>query len=70
MTSALDTPWPDLGVQQGDIELAGHDWHWRKAVVETPFETVRRVEVQVFSDPASEDYSARIAGYVGEKVRW
>lgn len=70
VTSWLDTPWPDVGVQEGEIDLAGHDWHWRKAVVDTPFDTVRRVEVQVFVDAAADDYVTRLSGYVGEKVRW
>ena len=70
VSGQLDDPWPDVGVENGEIELAGHDWHWRKAVVETPYATVRRVEVQVFSDAASDDFVARLSGYVGETVRW
>ena len=70
VTSGLTNPWPDIGVQEGEVELAGHEWHWRKAVAATPFDSVRRVEVQVFADAAADEFVARLSGYVGEKVRW
>ena len=70
VTGQLDSPWPDVGVDDGQIALAGREWHWRKAVAETPFAGVRRVEVQVFSDAFDEDHVARLSGYVGEKTHW
>lgn len=70
VASQLDSPWPDVGVEEGETTLGGHVWRWRRAVAETPFATVRRVEFQVFSTAGVDDYVARLSGYVGEKVRW
>ena len=70
LRSQLETSWPDTDVEKGDVRLAGREWHWRKAVTETPYETLRRVELQVFLDRHDEDYLVRLAGYVGRNVRW
>jgi general secretion pathway protein I len=70
VASQLDDPWPDVGIKDGETTLGAHDWRWRRAVAETPFATVRRVEYQVFSTAGADDAAARLSGYVGEKVRW
>lgn len=70
VASQLDNPWPDVGIEDGEATLGGHDWRWRRAVAETPFGTVRRLECQVFPTAQADEYVARLSGYVGEKVRW
>jgi len=66
----LETSWPGIGVQNGDVEFVGHRWRWRRETSESPFGAVRRIEIQMFLDPDAPDYVTRLAGYTGENSPW
>ncbi|MEN8175463.1 MAG: type II secretion system minor pseudopilin GspI [Pseudomonadota bacterium] len=61
---------PESGTQQGTLSQGGRDWHWRLRVEETPYERVRRLEVQIFDEADSDSTLSRIAGYLGTGTRW
>lgn len=70
VNSQLLEPWPDTETADGEIRFAGRDWFWRKAVTDTPYPGVRRIEVQVFFDEKDQDYVTRLTGYSGENSPW
>ena len=41
----LEARWPDIGEQQGEVEMAQRTWRWRARVLATPDAGVRRVEL-------------------------
>ena len=62
----LASPWPALGLQDGDAEQAGARFAWRETVSGTPNPAFRKIEI-VVADPAQSDYAlARLTGYLGQ----
>lgn len=53
------------GVSEGNEVLAGREWHWRLELSATSDQQVLRADVEVAADPASDDISAQLTGYVG-----
>jgi len=61
----LASPWPALGLREGDAVQAGAQFTWRETVVGTPNPGFRRIEIVVV-DPAEPGYPlARLSGYLG-----
>ena len=62
----LASPWPALGLRDGDTEQAGARFNWREMVSGTPNPAFRKIEI-VVADPAQPDYAlARLTGYLGQ----
>jgi len=65
----LASPWPALGLSDGDALQAGARFVWRETVSGTPNPAFRRVEI-VVADPVQPDYTlARLVGYVGRAAQ-
>lgn len=60
----LETKFPDLGKKEGQTELAGKDWYWRKEVVKTTDDKFRMIRVSVSDDQRYERISAQVSSYV------
>lgn len=62
----LASPWPALGLRDGDAEQAGARFVWRETVSGTPNPAFRKIDI-VVADPAEPDYAlARLSGYLGQ----
>ena len=62
----LASPWPDLGLRDGDAEQAGASFLWRETISGTPNPAFRKIDI-VVSDPGQPDYAlARLTGYLGQ----
>ena len=61
----LEVGWPDIGEQQGEVEMAQRTWRWRWRVFATPDDGVRRVElgVALLTDGVASD-RASLTGFV------
>jgi general secretion pathway protein I len=55
--------WPGLDTTEGTLELGGREWHWRERVSSTPFEELRRVDIEITA-PKSPDVLARLAVFL------
>lgn len=42
--------WPGPRESNGTVRFAGRDWTWTMRIIETPDETIRRVDVEVSAD--------------------
>ncbi len=60
----LEGGWPEVGTQEGEVEMAGRAWYWTARVEATPEEAVRRVEVEVSKKADAEPVSS-VTGYLG-----
>lgn len=62
----LETPWPGVGLREGEAEQARAKFLWRETVSGTPNPAFRKIEITV-ADPAQPDYAlARLIGYLGQ----
>lgn len=59
--------WPSVGISNGDVEMAGHQWAWQRKVEETSDPLLRRVDIEIkFAE--NDDYTlARLSGFVTEE---
>jgi general secretion pathway protein I len=65
----LASPWPGVGVRNGDAEQALAKFVWRETVEGTPNPAFRKIEI-VVADPAQPDYAlARLVGYLGQSAQ-
>jgi general secretion pathway protein I len=60
----LETKFPDIGKKEGQAELAGKDWYWRKEVVKTTDDKFRMIRVSVSEDQRYERIAAQVSSYV------
>jgi general secretion pathway protein I len=64
----LEAAWPDLGASDGVVEMAGLEWRWDVAVVETPDPRVRRVDITV-QPKGAQGASTELSSFVEDKRR-
>jgi len=65
----LASPWPALGLRDGDAVQAGARFAWRETVSGTPNPAFRKIEI-VVADPEQPDYAlARLSGYLGQRTQ-
>lgn len=65
----LASPFPPLGLRDGDALQAGARFVWRETVSGTPNPAFRRIEI-VVADPQQPDYAlAQLVGYLGGPAR-
>ncbi len=60
----LETKFPDIGKKEGETELAGRDWYWRKEVVKTTDDKFRMIRISVSDDERYKRILAQVSSYV------
>lgn len=68
----INEPWPQLGVRDGQMQMAARDWRWRLTVSETPEADMRRLDVQVFAGTESleaRDPVVSVSGFASGRDR-
>jgi len=61
----LTQPWPDIGSTSGRVNLGRTDWFWEIRVSQTDVDRIRRIEAQVFVDPARDNGVASLIAFAG-----
>jgi general secretion pathway protein I len=62
----LESPWPALGLRDGDAEQAGARFVWRETVSGTPNPAFRKIEIVVAGRGEPGYVLARLSGYLGQ----
>ncbi|MGA9342793.1 MAG: type II secretion system minor pseudopilin GspI [Rhodanobacteraceae bacterium] len=57
---------PGTGRSDGQVEFANRQWRWTRDVKTTPDASIRRIDLVVYLDQAS-DPSATLTGFVSEQ---
>lgn len=60
----LEPQFPELGKKEGQVELAGKDWYWRKEVVKTTDDNFRMIRISVSEDERYQRIAAQVSSYV------
>ncbi len=60
--------WPELGLDRGSTQMAQRTWYWRRSVADTAEPDMRRIDVQVYTDPQQEQPVVKLSGFVGRRV--
>ena len=60
----LDAKFPEIGKKDGEMELAGRDWYWRKEIVKTSDDKFRMIRVSVSNDARYKRIVAQVSSYV------
>ncbi|MCJ8302026.1 type II secretion system minor pseudopilin GspI [Shewanella sp.] len=60
----LEAKFPDIGKKDGEMELAGLDWYWRKEIVKTSDDKFRMIRVSVSNDARYKRIVAQVSSYV------
>lgn len=60
--------WPELGLDRGRTQMAQRTWYWRRSVADTAEPDMRRIDVQVYTDPQQEQPVVKLSGFVGRRV--
>lgn len=60
----LESKFPEIGKKDGEMELAGRDWYWRKEVVKTTDDKFRMIRVSVSDDERYKRTIAQVSSYV------
>lgn len=60
----LETTFPELGKKEGQTELAGKDWYWRKEVVKTTDDNFRMIRISISDDDRYQRTVAQVSSYV------
>lgn len=64
----LEPSWPALGRSDGDAEMAGIEWRWEAAVIETPDPEVRRIDIRVHAIGRDGD-AAALSSFIAKTGR-
>jgi len=60
----LESKFPDIGKKEGQTELAGRDWYWRKEVVKTTDDKFRMIRISVSDDERYKRILTQVSSYV------
>lgn len=60
----LEKGFPSIGKKDGEVELAGRTWYWRKEVVKTTDDNFRMIRIKVSDDDRYSRTLAEISSYV------
>ena len=60
----LDAKFPEIGKKDGEMELAGRDWYWRKEIVKTSDDKFRMIRVRGSNDARYKRIGAQVSSYV------
>ena len=61
--------WPKPGLDQGSSRMGQRTWYWRRSVSNTAEPDLRRIDVQVYTDPQQEQPVVKLSGFVGRRQR-
>ena len=59
--------WPAVGISNGDVEMANHQWAWQRKVEETSDPLLRRVDIEIKFAEDDEYTLARLSAFVTEE---
>ena len=54
----------ETGTKEGDTEMAGVEWYWKRTTTKTIYDGVFEIEIQVYKDKQRENSLTKLAGYV------
>ncbi len=60
----LEPKFPDIGRKDGQEQLAGKDWYWRKEVVKTTDDNFRMIRITISDDDRFGRVIAEVSSYV------
>lgn len=60
----LEQGFPAIGKKDGQTELAGKEWYWRKQVIKTTDEQFRMIQITVSDDQRFKRVLAQVNSYV------
>ncbi len=63
----LETGFPELGKKDGETELAGRTWYWRKEVIKTTDDNFRLIRIKISDDDKYSRTLAEVNSYVFKK---
>ena len=64
----LQNVFPDVAETDGAVDYANTRWVWTATIVETPVETLRRVDVAVAFAEQPEQIVRTVTGFIGEPI--
>jgi general secretion pathway protein I len=65
----LQTRPPKIDKTSDEVEMAGRKWRWTMEVIETPVQSLRRIDIRVAEAEADEDSSlTNLTGFYGSAV--
>jgi len=62
----LREDWPEVGQQEGEESYGDQVCYWRVDIQGTPLPTMRRLDIQVFSNSERNYQLAQVSGFVGQ----
>ena len=62
----LREDWPEVGQQEGQENYGNQVCYWRVDIQGTPLPTMRRLDIQVFSNSERNYQLAQVSGFVGQ----
>ncbi|GGN83200.1 type II secretion system protein GspI [Shewanella aestuarii] len=60
----LPEVFPEIGSKDGQVELAGEDWYWRREVIKTTDDNFRMIRISVSKDERFKRIVAQVSSYV------
>lgn len=60
----LPQDFPDIGKKEGELEMAGREWHWRQEVIKTTDDNFRMIRISVSDTNRFERIIAQVNSYV------
>lgn len=62
----LAQTWPSVGIKNDKEKWGNHEWGWSVRISETPNNTIRQAEVEVYRTPArkEDEQVARLVGFL------
>ncbi|MGD8557603.1 MAG: type II secretion system minor pseudopilin GspI [Chromatiales bacterium] len=66
----LENPWPATGKKQGEDTSTPFAAHWKREISETPFGSVRKIELRIYRDKFEEEPLATLTTYTGKGSGW
>jgi general secretion pathway protein I len=64
--ASLNQRWPPKNNQQGEVELAGHQWFWKQKVIKTTDKNMRAIVIEVRSNENDENSISSMMTYVSK----
>jgi general secretion pathway protein I len=66
----LENTWPATGTKQGEDSSTPFPAHWKREISETPFGSVRKIELRIYRDKFDEEPLTTLTTYTGKEAGW
>ena len=66
----LENSWPATGTKQGEDSSTPFPAHWKREISETPFGSVRKIELRIYRDKFDEEPLTTLTTYTGKEAGW